>query len=37
MHGTYVNGCQLAPNVPKPLSSGDKVQLGADVNRNDSG
>jgi hypothetical protein len=36
MHGTFVNGNQLAQNVPKLLLSGDKVQLGADVNRNDS-
>ena len=36
MHGTFVNGTQLTQNVPKLLSSGDKVQLGADVNRNDS-
>jgi hypothetical protein len=36
MHGTYVNGVPLVPQTPKQLSSGDKLQFGVNVNRNDS-
>ncbi|KAF2133869.1 hypothetical protein P153DRAFT_100313 [Dothidotthia symphoricarpi CBS 119687] len=36
MHGTMVNGVKLVPNTPEPLSTGDLLQFGADVNRNES-
>ncbi|KAH6621886.1 hypothetical protein C7974DRAFT_397295 [Boeremia exigua] len=36
MHGTYVNGTPLVPNAPKQLSSGDQLQFGVNVNRNES-
>jgi len=35
MHGTMVNGERLPTNMPKQLSSGDKLQFGIDVNRNE--
>jgi hypothetical protein len=35
MHGTLVNGERLTAHTPKKLSSGDKLQFGIDVNRND--
>lgn len=36
MHGTLVNGVKLVPKTPHPLSTGDLLQFGADVNRNES-
>lgn len=35
MHGTMVNGERLVANEPTPLSSGDTLQFGIDVNRNE--
>lgn len=35
MHGTMVNGEQLVAHAPTPLSSGDMLQFGIDVNRNE--
>ncbi|OAL02138.1 hypothetical protein IQ06DRAFT_292864 [Phaeosphaeriaceae sp. SRC1lsM3a] len=35
MHGTMVNGEQLVAHAPTPLSSGDTLQFGIDVNRNE--
>jgi hypothetical protein len=35
MHGTMVNGERLPPHTPKQLVSGDKLQFGIDVNRNE--
>jgi hypothetical protein len=35
MHGTMVNGERLTAEIPRKLSSGDKLQFGIDVNRND--
>ncbi|KAH7411998.1 hypothetical protein DE146DRAFT_641968 [Phaeosphaeria sp. MPI-PUGE-AT-0046c] len=35
MHGTMVNGEQLVAHAPMPLSSGDTLQFGIDVNRNE--
>lgn len=35
MHGTMVNGERLPTHMPKQLSSGDKLQFGIDVNRNE--
>jgi hypothetical protein len=35
MHGTTVNGERLQTHTPKQLSSGDKLQFGIDVNRNE--
>jgi hypothetical protein len=35
MHGTIVNGQRLTANTPKQLSSGDMLQFGIDVNRNE--
>jgi hypothetical protein len=37
MHGTMVNGERLVANIPKQLSSGDMLQFGIDVNRNEGG
>ncbi|KAF1917712.1 hypothetical protein BDU57DRAFT_537351 [Ampelomyces quisqualis] len=35
MHGTMVNGERLAPRTPKQLASGDNLQFGIDINRNE--
>jgi pSer/pThr/pTyr-binding forkhead associated (FHA) protein len=35
MHGTMVNGERLPTHMPKQLASGDKLQFGIDVNRNE--
>jgi pSer/pThr/pTyr-binding forkhead associated (FHA) protein len=35
MHGTYVDGQKIEPNVPIALSSGSLLQFGVDVNRNE--
>lgn len=35
MHGTIVNGERLAAHLPRQLSTGDKLQFGIDVNRNE--
>ncbi|KAF2832374.1 hypothetical protein CC86DRAFT_366185 [Ophiobolus disseminans] len=35
MHGTTVNGQRLVANTPQQLSSGDTIQFGIDVNRNE--
>jgi hypothetical protein len=35
MHGTMVNDERLPPHTPKQLASGDKLQFGIDVNRNE--
>jgi hypothetical protein len=35
MHGTMVNGQRLPAHTPKQLASGDKLQFGIDVNRNE--
>jgi hypothetical protein len=35
MHGTMVNGERLPAHKPKQLASGDKLQFGIDVNRNE--
>jgi hypothetical protein len=35
MHGTIVNGERLPAHQPKQLASGDKLQFGIDVNRNE--
>jgi hypothetical protein len=35
MHGTVVNGERLVAHTPKQLRSGDMLQFGIDVNRNE--
>jgi hypothetical protein len=35
MHGTFVNGERLEAHTPKQLKSGDILQFGVDVNRNE--
>ncbi len=35
MHGTLLNGHRLVPKKAEPLSTGDTLQFGIDVNRND--
>jgi pSer/pThr/pTyr-binding forkhead associated (FHA) protein len=36
MHGTFVNETALVPFVSRPLSNGDKLRFGINVNRNES-